>query len=73
MPTTVRTILASAALGLTVLGVAQSTAHAAEPSPATPANTQLGLSDQPDVAAGKCRWVKRIGVVFETENGTITL
>ena len=71
--TTTRSILASAALGLTVLGVAQSTAHAAEPTPIPHGDTRLDLSDQPDVAAGKCRWVKRIGVVCETENGTITL
>ena len=71
--TTTRSILASAALGLTVLGVAQSTAHAAEPTVPRPANTQLDLSDQPDLAAGKCRWVKTRGLICETELSTVNI
>jgi hypothetical protein len=64
-----------AMLGIAAIGATGTGTASAAPSPAT-AQTSMqapGTDDTALAKKGKCRWVKRIGVVCETELGTITL
>lgn len=73
--TSARTILATTAVGLTALVALGAPPLAAGAAPSAGAGPALDLSVDHDqgTTAKRCRWVKRIGLVCDTENGTITL
>jgi hypothetical protein len=75
--TSTRSFLATTAVGLAALVAlgAPAPAHAADTAPTAGAGPTLDLSVDQDhgATAKRCRWVKRIGLVCDTENGTITL
>jgi len=76
--TSTRTILVSTAVGLAALVTldAATPAHAATAVPAAGGDPQTHLSvdqGQDSVARARCRWVKRIGLVCDTELSTVNL
>jgi hypothetical protein len=74
--TSTRTLLTTAAVSLAALvalGV-PAPAHAATASPSAGAGATLDLSvDQDQGTAASCRWVRRIGLVCDAGDDTITL
>jgi hypothetical protein len=76
--TPTRTILVSAAVGLAALVTLDSAvpAQAEGASAARPASAHVAMSlggDRDGTAAKRCRWVKTIGLVCDTELSTVNL